>query len=1128
MFRHLTLALAIGLSLACGVQTPAATVTAVAAGSEHTVLLLSDGTVWCVGRNWEGQIGDGKPSIEGDPAVPVPVRGPNGVGRLTGIIGISAKWQHTVALKSDGTVWAWGYNSTYQLGDGTHANKTAPVQMTGATGVSACSAGGTHTVILKNDGTVWAVGDNTYGQLGTGGTFTQTVLTRVSGLTGVVQVSAGYDYTLARTADGSVYAWGHNDHGQLGDGTLTNRSTPTKLLTIGTVRTISAGYDHSIAVKTDGSVWTWGNNAYGQLGNGNLATNPAPVQVLGPEGLGYLTGAVSATANLDDSIVLLADGTVWGFGNNDIYQLGTNNETYISVPVQVPGLSSACSIAAGGWHAAAATTDGRAWVWGCNSLGQGAVGFPVEAVTLRPVVAGPDESHLAIVTGITQVALGGYHSLFLKNDCTVWGCGNDSNGQLGNASNANYAALVKVNGLSCVTNISTTFNFCAAVENDGSVWTWGENTRGQVGDGTVIDRLAVFKLPGLTGASKVSCGENHLLILKNDGTVWSLGRNDSGELGDGTTTDRTAPVRASGLSGVVAIAAGEYHSAALTSDGSVWTWGDNYYGQLGAYSVGTRLTPQRVSGLTNVVAIGVGAAHTIALKSDGTVWTFGFGDYGALGYQSSTYNATPRQIPGLTGVTSIAAGRFHTIVKKSDGTMWAWGWNALAQNGDGTVADCLVPKQISAFSGAQSAAAGYLHTIITNSDGSLSAVGYDSYGELGVGRFLASGVCHVVFDTTPPVGTFIINNGDAATRSGCVTLNISATDASGLISGMMISTDGVFDTETWQSYSDSAICCFINPEGVKTAYVKFIDRAGNESSVTSRSIMLDFTPPAAPTGLKAWALSATSAKLTWTAVSDAASYRIYGNGILVATSSSASWIGTGLATTGCLYYSVSAVDVAGNESMQCPMVLCIPWDPPIAQSKGLSDGSPLMLSQRIVTALVPGGFYVEEPDRSSGLRVASSAVVSVNDIVTVRGTIATTGNFERCLWADTVSTNGSSCLQPLGMTNKSLGGGPLNYDPLTGAGQRGVENGEGLNNIGLLIKTTGRVTGVGDDFFYIDDGTHAVDYTIFVGTRVICSGMARPPLGSYVAVTGISSITANRDKCYRCVQPRSASEIEIR
>jgi alpha-tubulin suppressor-like RCC1 family protein len=210
---------------------------------------------------------------------------------------------HTLYRKSDGTVWAWGLNNKSQLGDGTTTNSSTPVQSAPAilTGITAVAAGNEHSLALKSDGTVWGWGSNSNGQLGNGATAgSQTTPVQVSGLTNVTAIAAGVNFSLALKSDGSVWAWGYNGSGQLGDGTTTDRLTPVYVNMVAQVA-IAAGFDHSVAMTSTGTVWTWGNNSNGQLGNGSTTNSSVPV-LAGP---GILAGALAITAGNKFSVALL-------------------------------------------------------------------------------------------------------------------------------------------------------------------------------------------------------------------------------------------------------------------------------------------------------------------------------------------------------------------------------------------------------------------------------------------------------------------------------------------------------------------------------------------------------------------------------------------------------------------------------------------------------------------------------------------------------------------------------------------------------------------------------------------------------------------------------------------------------
>ncbi len=182
-----------------------------AAGGAHTCALRNDGTVYCWGDNWEGQLGDGTTAL----SRPTPVA----VAGLTGATALAAGGSHTCALQSDGTVACWGDNYYGQLGDGTTTSRPTPVAVAGLSGATALAVGGSHTCALRNDGTVACWGANYYGQLGDG-TFTDRLTpTAVAGLSGATAIAARGSHTCALLADGTARCWGNNEYGQLGDGT---------------------------------------------------------------------------------------------------------------------------------------------------------------------------------------------------------------------------------------------------------------------------------------------------------------------------------------------------------------------------------------------------------------------------------------------------------------------------------------------------------------------------------------------------------------------------------------------------------------------------------------------------------------------------------------------------------------------------------------------------------------------------------------------------------------------------------------------------------------------------------------------------------------------------------------------
>ena len=676
---------------------------------------------------------------------------------LSDIIAVSrgVSNSHVLVIKSDGAVLAWGLNSNGQLGDGTVGPRLLPVQVSGlgsGSGVVAVAAGSGHSLALKSDGTVLAWGNNASGQLGDGTTTSQTTPVQVSGLgsgSGVVAVAAGGNsYSLALKSDGTVLAWGFNSNNELGDGTTTQRHTPVQVSGLGSgsgVTAIATGFTHSLVLKSDGTVLAWGNNSGGQIGDGTTTRRSAPVQV---SGLGSGSGVTAVAAGSIHSLAIKSDGTVLAWGGNTSGQLGDGTTTNQTTPIQASGLGSGSGVTAlivGSTHSLALKSDGTVLAWGGNGSGQLGDGTTTNRTSQVQV------SGLGSGSGVTAVAAGTIHSLALKSDCTVLAWGGNSSGQLGRGTNTSLLSPVPVFGLASVLNVASgsSGSHSVVILSDGSVLAWGNNPSGQIGDGTTASRNVPVQVSGLgsgSGVVAVAVGSNHSLALKSDGTVLAWGSNSSGQLGDGTTTNQTTPIQVSGLgsgSGVVAVAAGSNNfSLALKSDGTVLAWGFNSNNELGDGTTTTRLTPVQVSGLgsgSGVTALAAGGTHSLALKSDGTVLAWGFNGSGQIGDGTTTRRSAPVEVSGLgsgSGVTAVAAGGTHTLALKSDGTVLNWGNNVSGQLGDGTMTNRNVPVQVSGLgsgSGVTAVIGRNGHSFVLKSDGTMRAWGTDVNGQLGDG-----------------------------------------------------------------------------------------------------------------------------------------------------------------------------------------------------------------------------------------------------------------------------------------------------------------------------------------------------------------------------------------------------------
>ncbi|MDP1884717.1 MAG: hypothetical protein Q8L10_05145 [Candidatus Moranbacteria bacterium] len=363
----------------------------VSTGYYHACALKTDGTVFCWGVNNYGQLGDFSTTQR---LTPVQVHGVNNVGVLTDVSHISAGGYHTCALKTDNSVYCWGYNSTGQIGDYTVTQRLTPVQVHGVdnvgvlTDVNRISAGGVHTCAIKTDGAVYCWGSNVYGRLGDNTITQRTTPVQVHGvsdvgfLVDVDQIIPGINQTCALKIDGTVYCWGINNYGQIGDGTIIESHIPVQVHGVNDsgflsdISLVASGQNHNCALKTDNTVYCWGYNGAGQLGDNTTTARYTPVQVHGVNDVGVLTDVNQISTKFRHTCATKNDGTVycWGYG---VYgQLGNFSNVTSFTPVQVHGignidfLSSANQISTGYHHTCALKTGGVVNCWGYNSNGQ--------------------------------------------------------------------------------------------------------------------------------------------------------------------------------------------------------------------------------------------------------------------------------------------------------------------------------------------------------------------------------------------------------------------------------------------------------------------------------------------------------------------------------------------------------------------------------------------------------------------------------------------------------------------------------------------------------------------------------------------------------------------------------------
>ncbi len=731
----------------------------ISAGNNYSLALKSDGTVFAWGFNDFGQLGIGTATSYNP--TPAQVLGEGGNGYLTGVVAISASSCHSMALKNDGSVWAWGSNWSGNLGDGTNTNKYTPVQVISG-GVIGISTGYSHSVALKNDGSVYTVGDNSYGQIGNGTSSVRETPVQVLNANNIKKVEGKSNVAMALAYDGSVWEWDIY-------------SIPKKLsfggVEISNVKDISVGFSHTILLMQDGTIYTYGSNTHGQLGDGTTTSQDNPVQVKGVNGEGFFTDIVSVAAGENYSLAVKADGTVYAWGRNNYGQLGDGTTTSSATPVRVKGVGGEDVLegvkAVYTSHivttSVALKEDGTVFTWGFNgdSYALGNSYFSGNFSSLPTQVRGVGGN--GYLTDIVSVSAKSAPIFALKSDGNVYGWGSRHDQAYGRYSIAFDGNPIQVGELEYnmflddVISISSFgYHVGTAVRSDGSVWYWGLIYHGNFG---VMSYQVPEELTDIQDAASVFSYGDYKLIVKNDGTVWSWGHD--GPFGDGNFAYETEWYRAatptSSIAKVYTSEGSNARMMVLNSDGTVWGSGTNDKGALGDGGNEDRLTPvQALQGnepIRDVVSLSLGNDHTLALKSDGTVWAWGYNNAGRLGDGTGVNSNTAVQVADsagtgyLTDVVAIAAGWHHSVALKNDGTVWAWGYNPVGQLGEGNQHSAYQkPVQVKNEDGTgfltdvKAIAAAGNHTAALKNDGTILAWGQNTHGQLGNNTTTDSGV----------------------------------------------------------------------------------------------------------------------------------------------------------------------------------------------------------------------------------------------------------------------------------------------------------------------------------------------------------------------------------------------------
>lgn len=305
--------------------------------------------------------------------------------------------------------------------------------------------------------------------------------------------------------------------------------------------------------------------------------------------------------------------------------------------------------------------------WGSNNYGR--YGNNTIITSSVPVLIGALTNWSTIDTTLVDS-----HMLAIKTDGSLWACGENTSGQLGQSDVTRRSSPVRIGSLTNWKSVSAGASASYALNVDNKLFAWGGNSTGELGDGTTIPKSSPIQIGALTTWKSVVASVNYVCGIRTDGTLWSWGYNIYGQLGLGNTVSRSSPVQIGTLNTWTSVACGYAHVVATKSDGTLWSWGYNISGQLGQGHRSNRSSPVQIGTLTDWKQASCGMFHTAAVKTDGTLWTWG-DNYGAgeLGDGTNISRSSPVQIGSLTTWKQVAAGDYATNAIKIDGTLWGWG-----------------------------------------------------------------------------------------------------------------------------------------------------------------------------------------------------------------------------------------------------------------------------------------------------------------------------------------------------------------------------------------------------------------------------------------------------------------------
>jgi len=684
-----------------------------------------------------------------------------------------------LAIKTNGSLWAWGLNSSGQLGVNSIDNVIVPQQV-GSSSWTAVQTNGSVTAGIDVNGRLFMWGSGLDSMTGQNNSVSYSSPVQITSNKSFTQVSVGRNTVAAITTGQELFTWGNNTFYGLG---LANSSLSISSPTLIGTGYVSASVDkYLVAISNTGEVY--GSTSANTITNDGLPRTNGLTRIWPDHP--HRSSPVSINSNLKPVAVGDGAGLFASVPANTIIYTGLpasadNVQISRSSPTQLD--SGATSLTLGAVGNSALNTPGSTIYYtkantlfsrGYNvfgSLGVNSGDNSVDSELDNNVVYFVDlenkSSPTLIGTGFNKVYADASHVAAIASNGSVFTWGNNSDGELGIGTYAFATFPTPLDSNVSFSQIAIGNNFMAGISN-GNLYTWGKGTSYQLGNGETSDRLSPVQVANTqtwSSAAAVSTGlylldkyknlhftgehtftydgngwdqiavggkltNTHYIGIKN-GQVYTWGNNFSGQLGTGNTVGSTSPILITGLSNVVKVAADHVVSGALTSNGNLYLWGNNFYGALGTNSIINRSSPVLVQ--SNVIDFDISQLTGASITSNNSLFVWGYQANYSGGLNSTVSRSSPT-IVSSQSAKKVKTTYLNTIYISTNNEVYSAGYGPYGTNGDGAINTNVFFNKMLDITDAVEIDLDLLNAYIITSNGQMYATGNSSYGKLGPGN----------------------------------------------------------------------------------------------------------------------------------------------------------------------------------------------------------------------------------------------------------------------------------------------------------------------------------------------------------------------------------------------------------